>query len=266
MQPYAGPQARRRIDVNIAGWAIIVLAGLLWEVCSRTALQGYESLPPLSGVVAAFGGLIASGELPKATLHTLESVLIGWSVSCILGVAVGIALGLSSTLRGWILSSLEVLRPLPAIAFLPLALLLFNFSLTTELVLIIYASIWPALINTLGGVTSVPQRLWEVARTLRLSRRSTIFKIVVPFASPAILTGCRLSLSLSLVMAIVAEMIGNPHGLGYAVASELQSLQPKRMFAYVIFIGLLAIFLNALTLFLADRILKGHKSTGERDA
>jgi sulfonate transport system permease protein len=266
MQLYASPRAQRRSDLNIGGWAIILLAGVLWEVCSRTALQGYESLPPLTGVVAAFVGLIASGELPKATLHTLEAVLIGWSISCILGIVVGIALGLSSTLRSWILSSLEVMRPLPAIAFLPLALLLFNFSLTTELVLIIYASIWPVLINTLGGVTSVPQRLWEVARTLRLSRTFTISKVVVPFSSPAILTGCRLSLGLSLVMAIVAEMIGNPHGLGYAVASELQSLQPRRMFAYVIFIGLLGIFLNALVLFTAGKILTGHQDTGERDA
>src|SRR4051812_42668751 len=106
MQPYASPQARRRIDLNLAGWAIIVLVGLLWETCSRTALRGYESLPPLSGVLVAFVSLIGSGELPKATFHTLVSVLIGWSVSCILGITIGLTLGLSSSLRSWFLSSL----------------------------------------------------------------------------------------------------------------------------------------------------------------
>ena len=93
-----------------------------------------------------------------------------------------------------VLASLEVLRPLPAIAFLPLALLLFNFSLTTELVLIIYASIWPVLINTMGGVMSVTSRLYDVGRTLRLSRVQTLVKVIVPAAAPAIVTGCRLSM------------------------------------------------------------------------
>jgi ABC-type nitrate/sulfonate/bicarbonate transport system permease component len=189
----------------------------------------------------------------------VESILIGWTAAAAIGIGLGLALGLSPLLRRWSLASFEVLRPLPAIAFLPLALLLFNFSLTTELVLMIYASVWPVFINTMGGVMGVTSRLYDVSRTLRLSRMQTLVKVIVPAAAPAIVTGCRLSMGLTLVMAIVAEMIANPHGLGYAVISELQAMQPQRMFAYVIFIGMLSIALNAGLLWVSRHILRSHR-------
>ena len=161
-----------------------------------------------------------------------------------IGIGLGLALGFSPLLRRYSLASFEVLRPLPAIAFLPLALLLFNFSLTTELVLMIYASVWPVLINTMGGVMSVHRgSMTSAARCA--SRACGLCEVIIPAAAPAIVIGCRLSMGLTLVMAIIAEMIANPHGLGYAVISELQAMQPQRMFAYVLFIGLLSIALNA---------------------
>jgi len=200
-----------------------------------------------------------SGELFSQALHTVESILIGWTVAAAIGIGLGLALGLSPLLRRWSLASFEVLRPLPAIAFLPLALLLVKFSLTTELVLMIYASVWPVFINTMGGVMGVTSRLYDVSRTLRLSRMQTLVKVIVPAAAPAIVTGCRLSMGLTLVMAIVAEMIANPHGLGYAVISELQAMQPQRMFAYVLFIGMLSIALNAGLLWVSRHILRSHR-------
>jgi ABC-type nitrate/sulfonate/bicarbonate transport system permease component len=83
-------------------------------------------------------------------------------------------------------------------------------------------------------------------------------KVLIPAAAPSILVGCRLSLGTSLVMAIVAEMLGNPHGLGYAVVSALQAMRPERMFAYVIFTGVLAIVLNNGIMIASRRLLAGH--------
>lgn len=239
----------------------MTILGLLagWEVLVRSGAVTFDYLPAPSGILLASGSLIASGELFSQALHTVELILIGWTAAAAIGIGLGLALGLSPLLRRWSLASFEVLRPLPAIAFLPLALLLFNFSLTTELVLMIYASIWPVFINTMGGVMGVTSRLYDVGRTLRLSRMQTLVKVIVPAAAPAIVTGCRLSMGLTLVMAIVAEMIANPHGLGYAVISELQAMQPQRMFAYVIFIGVLSIALNAGLLWVSRHILRSHR-------
>src|SRR5215467_2259418 len=118
---------------------LILLGG--WEIMVRSGAVKFDYLPAPSGIFVAWGSLIASGEMLAQTAHTVQSIAIGWTVAATIGIGFGLLLGLSPFARRWSLASFELLRPLPAIAFLPLALLLFNFSLTTELVLMIYASI-----------------------------------------------------------------------------------------------------------------------------
>src|SRR6516162_8868161 len=91
--------------------------------------------------------------------------------------------------RRWSLATIEVLRPMPAIAFVPVALLLFGFSIEMELMVIILPSLWPVLINTMGGVTGVHARLADVSRTLQLSRIAMLCKVMLPAALPTILVG-----------------------------------------------------------------------------
>ena len=213
----------------------------LRTAASQAATTAPKVAIPGRLMAVAFVGIVRSGELAANTAHTLRSILIGWLLALVIGGALGLIFGLSRFARRYFLASLEVLRPLPAIAFLPVALLLFNFSLTTELVVMVYASIWPMFINTMGGIANVASRLHDVSLTLKLSRLDTLLKVLLPAAAPAILVGARLCLGTTLVMAIIAEMIGNPHGLGYAVVSALMSIQPEQMFAYVLFIGVLAI-------------------------
>jgi len=246
-------------NVNWAGALTLLAVAGIWELAARSGAITFEFLPAPSGIFAAGLTLLVSGELLVATAHTLWAVVIGWLIACAIGISLGLLLGLSPFARRYFQTSLEVLRPLPAIAFLPVALLLFNFSLTTELALIIYASLWPVLINTMGGVMNVAPRLYDVGSTLRLSRARAMAKIFIPAAAPAVLVGCRLGMATTLVMAIIAEMLANPRGLGYAIVSELQAMQPQRMFAYVIFIGLLAISMNAALLWASRLILRGQQ-------
>jgi sulfonate transport system permease protein len=243
---------------NGSGAAVLLALACLWEGLIRFGGIDFEFLPAPSKILVAWWLILVSGELFTNTAHTLSAVGIGWIVAVAIGVGLGIMLGLSSSARKWSLASLEVLRPLPAIAFLPLALLLFNFSLKTELVLIIYASAWPAFVNTLESVKGVSPQLRDVGKTLRLSRTQTLFKILLPAMAPSIAVGCRLSMGLTLIMAIIAEMLANPHGLGYAVISELQAMQPQRMFAYILYIGLLAILLNSLIAKGTKVLLRNH--------
>ncbi|HKT20719.1 MAG TPA: ABC transporter permease subunit [Stellaceae bacterium] len=231
--------------LNLAGALTIVAVLVLWEIAVRGGIITFEYLPAPSAILVASWTLLRSGELAMQTLHTIGAVILGWVIASALGLALGLALGYSRTVRGWVEASLELLRPLPGIAFLPVALLIFNFSLETELAVMIYASVWPVLINTMGGIMNVAARLHDVARTLRLTPARTVTRLLIPAAAPSIIVGCRLGLGTALVMAIIAEMLGNPHGLGYAVVSELQAMQPERMFVYVLAIGFLALALNA---------------------
>lgn len=239
--PSVGTLARR---INVPGLATLVLCALLWEALVRGGAIRYAYLPAPSAILAGLFELVSTGQLWEDTAHTLQAVIMGWAIAGVIGVTLGLMLGMSSTLRRYSLASIEVLRPMPGIAFVPVALLLFGFSLKTEMVVIVLPALWPVLINTMGGVAGVHPRLLEVGATFRLPRTKVVAKIVIPAAMPAILVGLRLSLTLALVLAIVAEMVGNPTGLGYAVVRDQQALRPALMFADVIVIGILGIVLN----------------------
>ncbi len=238
--------AERRHGINLSGIVTILLCLAFWELVVRSGLAQYEYLPAPSAIAFGFVDIVRSGQLATDLLLTLQSVLIGWAVAMVIGVTLGVLLGASPLLQRYSLASIEVLRPMPGIAFVPVALLLFGFSLQMELMVIILPALWPVLVNTMGAVMGVHPRLYEVGRTLRLSRGAILRKIVLPAALPGILVGARLSMTLALVLAIVAEMVGNPNGLGYAVVREQQALQPDRMFAYVMAIGVLGVVLNAI--------------------
>lgn len=244
---------------NLSGTVTIIVVLAIWEIAVRGGLVTFEYLPAPTAIIAAAWGLLLSGELVAQTAHTIGAVLLGWLIACAGGLTLGLLLGFSRTAKRYVEATLELLRPLPGIAFLPVALLIFNFSLQTELVVMVYASIWPILINTMSGILGVAPRLHDVGRTLRLSRMRVLTRVLIPAAAPSIIVGCRLGLGTALVMAIIAEMLGNPHGLGYAVVSELQAMQPERMFVYVLLIGFLGLALNAVLVGVSQRLLRGHR-------
>lgn len=231
--------------VNLTGLLTMVMLGGVWEASVRSGLVEYRYLPAPSAVVADAGALIASGDLFDAVIHTLTATLLGWLAASAVGIALGVVLGLSDTAWRYSMSSIEAMKGVPPITLVPVALLVFGFSLRMELVIIIYVGLWPVLINTIGGVRGVEEELLDVARMLKMSSLTEIRKITLPAALPTITVGLRLSLSLCLVLAIVAEMVGNPSGLGNALIRARQALQPNEMFAYVLTTGLLGITLNA---------------------
>lgn len=217
----------------------------VWELSVRSRVVNFDFLPAPSGVARAFGSLISSGDLVAPVTHTLRAALLGWAIAGVVGLALGVWLGLSDTAWRYSMASIEIIRAIPPISLVPVSLLVFGFSLRMELVVIVYAGAWTVLVNTIDGVRNLSPELLDVGRMLRMSKRTTIRKLILPAAAPSIVVGLRLAMSLSLVLAVVAEMIGNPAGLGNAVVRAQQALQPERMFAYVVTIGLLGVVLNA---------------------
>lgn len=232
---------------RVNGPGLVTLAGLLslWEAAVRFGMLEFQYLPAPSGIGRGIGTVISSGELVTCTLHTLRVTLLGWLLASVLGAGLGVVLGLSNTAWRYSMASIEVIRAIPPVTLVPVALLVFGFSVRMELTIILFVSAWPVLVNTIDGVRGVRAELIDVARMLRLAPAVRIRKIVLPAALPSIVVGLRLALSLSLVLAVVAEMIGNPSGLGNALVRSSQALRPEEMFAYVFVIGLLGVALNA---------------------
>lgn len=236
----------------------ILLFLLLWEAVVRSGLLVYEYLPAPSAVAGSLSVLVLDRDVVGETIHTVGATLIGWSIAVVIGITLGALLGFSKIARDYGLATVELLRPIPAVALVPVAMLLFGFSIQTELLVIVIPSIWPVLVSTMHGIMAVPARLDDVARSLRLSRLDAVAKVLIPAAAPAVLVGCRLSMTTALVLAIVSEMIGNPQGVGNAVVREAQALQPELMFAYVLITGFLGVALNAALVTLSKLILPGE--------
>lgn len=241
--------------INVLGLVTMLLLLGVWEALVRVGVWEYDYLPAPSAVFQASQRLITSGELSENLLHTLRVTLTGWAGASLAGIALGLWLGLSDGARRYTLSSLELIRTVPPVTLVPVALLLFGFSARMELTVILFASAWPVVLATMAGVRDTQDELLDVAHVLRLSTRATVSKIVLPGALRSIVVGLRLALSLSLVLAVVAEMLGNPDGLGHALVSAQLALQPEEMFAYVFAIGLLGVGLNASLAYLTTRAM-----------
>ncbi|MBR0869418.1 ABC transporter permease [Bradyrhizobium tropiciagri] len=222
----------------------VALLGL-WEVGVRTATTRFEFLPAPSEIGEALYGAIRSGQIIGDSMHTVACAVAGWIVASALGAAIGLALAFSPMVRRFFGTSLELLRPLPAVAFVPVAVLLFGFTVTTEITVIVFASVWPVIVNTVAGAKAIHPRLLDTAATLHLSRMQRLGKIVLPAVLPSAMVGARVALGLALVVAVIAEMVGNPAGLGWGVVTAQEALQPGLMFGYLVATGALGVLLNA---------------------
>ena len=202
--------------------------------------------PPSEAIMAA-AALMFDGTLLAKTSQTLLAAGGGLAVGFLLGAALGIFMGLFRTLDQLLEFSIESIRPVPAVALIPIFLLAFGFGYRLEIAIVSFAVMWPALILARAAVRDVEPQLFEVASILRLPHHDLVLKILLPAAAPRILVAFRLSLALALVVAVTVEVVINNIGLGNGMMSAMQSLHPDVMLAYLAWIGIVGYALNWAT-------------------
>jgi sulfonate transport system permease protein len=229
---------------------------LLFEVYVRATAAGSDSLAPPLAALRAFAGAALDGSLWQATLFTMGAAASGLGVAAVLGIPLGIALGLSPRAVRLSALSIELLRPVPSVALIPLAMLVFGFGLRMETSVVAFASFWPLLILTRAAVTQVEPRLLEVSQVLALSPWQRGWKIVLPAIVPRLFVALRLGVAVALVVAVTVEIAANPNGMGYAMMIAQQSLDPALMLAWLGWIGVVGYAINAAALRLERRVAR----------
>jgi ABC-type nitrate/sulfonate/bicarbonate transport system permease component len=204
-----------------------------------------DALAPPSAALKSFAGLVADGSLLQATAFTLGSAALGLLVATALGVALGVLLGLSRRAAAWSGLSVEMLRPVPSVALIPLAMLVFGFGLRMEVAVVAFAAFWPMLLLAQAAVRQVDPRLLELGRVLELGPWDRALKIVLPACVPRLFVALRLGVAIALVVAVTVEIAANPHGMGYAMMIAQQSLDPAQMLAWLGWIGAVGFAVNA---------------------
>lgn len=229
----------------------LLLASLEWY--ARTLGQGSDAIAlPTKALQAFVAALWSTGEFSvlQATAFTLGSAGAGLLLGLVAGVGLGVVLGLSRRAAQMSYLSVEVLRPVPSVALIPLAMLVFGFGFRMEISVVAFATFWPLLLLTQAAVQQVEPRLLEVARALNLSPLDRAFKIVLPSVLPRLFVALRLGVAIALVVAVTVEIAANPSGMGYALMIAQQSLQPELMLAWLFWIGLVGYAINSAALLL----------------
>ena len=264
MQAAQTTKVRAKLTARTFIWlqglsGLIGFAALL-EIVPRIGIVSPDYLPPFSAIVVALFKEMKTATFWTALSDTLEAWAIGLVISVVAGVAIGIAIGSSRLLRRLTHSTIEFLRPIPSVALIPLAVLLFGSQIQSTLVLVVYASFWPVLIQVLYGVQDVDPVARETARSYGLGTWAQIRYVTWPTTLPYLMTGIRLAAAVALILAITSEVAIDTQGLGKEISDTESGGAVAIMYAYVIVAGIIGVIVNLGARALERRVLAWHPS------
>lgn len=268
----AGPRAggpptksavpKRRGSTSPVTLGLVGLIGLLvvGELLPRTGLIDRAFVPPSTEIGAALAVQLGDPTFWDDVWQTVSGWALGLLIATTAAVVAGIVLGSSRFLREATASTIEFLRPIPSVALIPLAVLLFGTSLESKLLLVVYASFWPMLIQVLYGAADIDPVAYDTARVYRFTVWTRLRRLTWPTALPYVMTGLRLSAAVALILAVTSELvIGNP-GLGNRVAVAQSSGAIATTYALVFITGLIGVLVNVAARLVERRALRWHQS------
>ncbi|PSB34017.1 nitrate ABC transporter permease [Chlorogloea sp. CCALA 695] len=188
-------------------------------------------------------------------LASLQRVAIGFSLSAIVGITLGILIGANVWVYNAVDPLFQVLRTVPPLAWLPISLAAFQQSNPSAIFVIFITSIWPIIINTTVGVQQLPQDYRNVARVLKLSGSKYFFKILFPATVPYIFTGLRIGIGLSWLAIVAAEMLVGGVGIGFFIWDAYNSSLLSQIILALIYVGIVGLILDRLVAFVASKVV-----------
>jgi ABC-type nitrate/sulfonate/bicarbonate transport system permease component len=237
---------------------ICVLA--LWELVVGIGLLNEDHVPSMSATVSELGELLGDSGFWSAVGNTLQGWALGLAIAAVLAIPLGILIGSSATAYRSVRFVVEFLRPIPSVALVPLAVLIYGVGLESKVFLAAFASFWPLFVQTLYGVQDVDPVATDTARSFGLNRFERLYRITLPSAVPYIATGLRISSAVALILAVTAEIVIGSAGLGREINVARSSGAVELMYALIITTGLLGWLLNIATTQAERRVLHWHPS------
>ena len=247
-----------RIARGAAG--ALVLFGLI-EVATRAEVINPTYLPPASAVLATTVTILVD----PVFLDNVRGTLVAWAVGMLIAIAVAVPVGvvLGSSWRSYVASTtaIEFLRPIPSVALIPVAILLMGRGLDMRVALVVYASVWPILFNTIYGIRDVDPLARDTARAYGFSRLAVLRRVSLPWALPFIYTGIRISTAIALILVISTELIaGGGPGIGTWMLRHSETGVPRELlYAGIVVAGLLGLLINAAVMAGERRLFFWHQ-------
>ncbi len=239
-----------RWSLRLSGIGLVLALLVLWEASARLGWVESRNWPPFTHVLIALWDGFRSGEFVRLLANTMGFMLAGYAIGSLVAIVLGILLGISPLALRFASPLIETLRPIPITAVIPPLIVFIGVDDSLKVFAVAFSTFFPILINTISGIQNSSKTLLQTAKTLRLSRSATLWKIVLPETMPAIFSGLRTSLSLGLIVAIIAEMVAGSSGIGYFIVQAQYAMQAAPMYAAVLCLSLLGYVLNRSVVFI----------------
>jgi NitT/TauT family transport system permease protein len=252
---------RTRLVLN--GWRLLLSAALLvaWEVAAATITTPFWISQP-SRVFGRLATLTASGLLFWHVWATLQAALLGLTLGGVVGVALGLLLGAYPRVAAVLDPLLMGLNSLPRVALAPLFIIWFGIGLPSKVILAFSLVVFPVLINAYQGVRGVDSTLVDMLRTMQASPWQIARRVTIPSTLPWIFAGLRIGLGMSLIGAVVGELVGSNRGVGYYVESAAANFDTTGVFAGLVILMILTIALSELMKLAEGRLFRWKSLEG----
>src|SRR4051812_26928121 len=264
---------RKRYTTFLKSILVPVLVIAFWEWLSRSGrispailpapstvvLRWWHYLLPLEPYDPSQGSKFAwffSGELPQDALGSLYRVIVGFIIGAGIALPLGLFMGRKPLIYDLFNPLLQILRPIPPIAYIPLSILWFGLGNPPAFFLISLGAFFPVLVNTIAGVRNVDAIYVRVAQNLGAPPATLFRRVLLPGAMPSILAGMRIGIGVAFICVIVAEMIAVNNGLGYRILEAREYFWSDKIIAGMISIGLLGLAIDTGMARLNDRLLR----------
>jgi ABC-type nitrate/sulfonate/bicarbonate transport system permease component len=254
--------------LNAMAWGsmrLVVIVGVLvaWEIVARSGLVTPFMLPPLSAVLERIWSDALSGELFINVGLTLYRAMVGFVIASVGGIVLGMAMSRNVGINWLFDPIISVGFPMPKIAFLPVVILWLGFFDVTKIAMVVLDAIFPVVTATLAGIAGVEKELIWSARNMGANERELLWQIIFPAAMPQIMTGLQVALPISLIVAVVAEMLMGGYGLGGAMMTSSRFADSRGVFAGIVEIAVVGYILVKGMAFVRRRLLIWHQEALE---
>lgn len=257
------PSIRGLRTSSASGVALILMLCLVWELSVRLEVVDSPNWPALSEVLQSFVELLADGTLASVFGSSARRLLIGYVLAAVAGVGLGLVMGYFRWAHKLFDPIVEVLRPIPSPAYIPVAILFLGIGDSMKIFMVAFSAFFPILLNTITGVRSVDPILLDTARTFGVGTRGIVRKIVLPASLVYIFTGLRISLAIALILTVISEQVAGNSGIGFYLLNAQRSFLVPEMYATVVALAIFGFTLNRLFLVIERRALPWNVS-GQR--
>jgi sulfonate transport system permease protein len=256
----------RRLQARDMALAVLtpVLLLVVWEVAALVGAIDARLFTPPSEILAQGWEMIVDGELWTHVGATVARLVAGFVLGAVAGIAVGLLMGVWRPLRAALGPTFTALYALPKIAILPLLLLIFGLTETPKVLSVAISVFFVVQINTLAGIVQIDGRILEAARAYRAAGWKLFRCVLLPAATPSIMTGLRVSAGMAVIVVTAVEFVASNNGLGYLIWNSWQLFQPETMFVGLITVSLIGALITGLVIVLERALLPWRHAGGPR--